>query len=91
MNNLHLPVSPDLLLLGIHDDTQRSHHLKLLISYLLYYAKKEILLKWTLAESPMMASLEAMLDALLRMFKLTYMNGECPWKYDKVRLPWTPN
>lgn len=42
---LSLPMSPELALLGVHDDEQRPHHLKLLISYLFFYAKKEILLK----------------------------------------------
>lgn len=43
---LTLIPAPSLALLGLPDDEQHSHHLKLLISYLLYYAKKEILIKW---------------------------------------------
>lgn len=40
---LTLPVSPELALLGIHDDDQRPKYTKILISLLLFYAKKEIL------------------------------------------------
>lgn len=43
---LTLTPTPSLVLLGIPEDEQRPHHLKLLISHLLYYAKKEILMKW---------------------------------------------
>lgn len=43
---LSLPCTPELALLGMHDVGQRPRNTKLLISYLLYYAKKEILLKW---------------------------------------------
>lgn len=48
--NLRLQLSvlvvPELALLEVHNDAQRSHHQKLLISYLLFYAKTKILLKW---------------------------------------------
>lgn len=40
---LTLTPTPFLALLGIPDNEQHSHHSKLLISHLLYYAKKEIL------------------------------------------------
>lgn len=43
---LSIQALPELALLGVHDNEQRSHHLKLLTSYLLFYVKKEILLKW---------------------------------------------
>lgn len=41
---LTLPISPTLVL-GISDDEQRPRYTKLLISYLLYYATREIILK----------------------------------------------
>lgn len=40
---LEVPRTPELALLGIHEDEQRPHHSKLLISYLFFYARKEIL------------------------------------------------
>lgn len=39
---LSLPMTPKLALLGIHDE-QQPRYTKLLISYMLYYAKKEFL------------------------------------------------
>lgn len=49
--NFHLQqtllVSPELALLGIHDDVNWPRFTKLLTSYLLYYANREIILKYT--------------------------------------------
>lgn len=85
---LSLSVTPELALLGVHDDAHCSHHLKLLISYLLFYAKKEILLKWISVTLPSLSSWEALIDAALPMYRLTYINRGCQWKYDKVWAPW---
>lgn len=71
------------------EDAQRSHHSKLLIAYLLFYSKKQILLKWILSSPPALSSWEALIDAALPMYRITYMNSGCKWKYDKVWAPWT--
>lgn len=69
---LTLTPTPSLALLGTPDDEQRSHHSKLLILYLLYYAKK------------------AMVNAAaLPLYKMTYSNRGCHWKFEKVWSPWT--
>lgn len=85
---LNVPMTPELALLGVHDDDQRSHHSKLLISYLLFYAKKEILCKWTSSVPPDVATWENKVNAALPMYKLTYINRGCPWKFDKVWSSW---
>lgn len=82
---LSVPMSPELALLGIHEDEQRPHHSKLLILYL-FYAKKEILCKWS---SPALSSWESKINAALPLYKLSYIHRGCPWKFDKVWLPWT--
>lgn len=53
---MSIPLSPELALLGIQDDDQRSHHNKLLISYLLFYAKKVIICKWLSPDLPTVSS-----------------------------------
>lgn len=73
-----------LTLLGFHEDEQPSHHTDLLILYLLYYAKKEILLKWTSSTPHVVPLWEAMVDAAQPMYKLTYINRGCPWKYESL-------
>lgn len=52
INHLTLPISPELALLGILDDQQRPRYTKLLIADLLYFAKREIILKWNACSSP---------------------------------------
>lgn len=64
---LSLPTSPELALLGMQEDDQRSRHAKLLKSYLLYYANKEILFKWTLSTPPGVSSWETMVNVGLPM------------------------
>lgn len=42
---INLTPAPAMALLGVPDDEQRTHHSKLLIAYLLFYAKKAIPLR----------------------------------------------
>ena len=51
---LTLLTTPMLLLLGIHDDDQRPSYTKLLIYFLLYYARREIMLRWKSEDPPRM-------------------------------------
>lgn len=74
-------MSSELALLGIHSDASRSQHTKLLILYLLYYAKKEILYRWN-SDTPTLSLLMGILEkSVLPMYKLMYND-------DKVRQPW---
>lgn len=41
-------------------------------------------MKWTSAATPGVSSWEAMVDAALPMYKLTYINRGCSLKYDNV-------
>lgn len=76
---LSLPVLRELALLGVHEDAQCSHHSKLLISYLLFYAKKEILKKWISSSPLALSSWEVLIDVALLMCRITYMNIGCQW------------
>lgn len=79
----------ELALLGIQEDDQRPRYTKLLLSLLLFYAKKEILLKWTSPLPPTVRLWENSVNAILPMYKLTYMNRGCPQKFERVWQPWT--
>lgn len=82
-------MTPELALLGIHDDDQRPRYTKLLVSLLLFYAKKEIVLKWNSLRSPTIGAWENSVNAVLPMYKLTYINRGCPQKFMRVWRPWT--
>lgn len=80
---LELPLTPELALLAIHDD-QRPRYTKLLISLLLFYAKKGIVLKWNSHSSPTVKAWENSVNAVLPLYKLTYINRVCPQKFMSV-------
>lgn len=86
---LNLPVSPELALLGIQDDDQRPRYTKLLLTYLFYYAKREIVLHWNAPSSPTVGSWEKSINAVLPLYKLTYLNRNCPKKCNTIWQPWT--
>lgn len=88
-SQLTLPVSPELALLGIHEDDQRPRYTKILISLLLYYAKKEVLRKWASPSPPKVDSWDSTVNAVLPLYKTTYTNRGCPQKFNRVWLPWT--
>lgn len=66
---LTLPTTPKLLLLGIQDDDQRHRCTKLLISYLFYHAKREIIVKWN-SPPPSVASWEKSNNTERPLYKL---------------------
>lgn len=82
-------VSPELDLLGIQEVDQRPRYTKLLLSYLLYYAKRVILLKWNSPFPPSMTLWETSINKALPRYKMTYLNRKCPIKFDGIWLPWT--
>ena len=86
--HLSLPVSPELVLLGVQDDEQRPRYVKLLLSLLFFYAKKAILLKWTSRAPPTVGAWMDAVNAVLPLYKMTYMNWGCPWKFERVWGPW---
>lgn len=85
---LALPTNPELFL-GIQEDEQRTRCTKILISYLFYYAKREIILKWNSFLPPCIASWGKSINAALPMFGLTYISRNCPKKFERVWQPWT--
>lgn len=67
---LTLLVSPELVFLGIQDDEQRPRCTKLLLLYLFYYAKREIILKWNARFPPSVGSREKSINAAPTMYKV---------------------
>lgn len=86
---LDIPLMAELALLGIQDDEQRPRYTRLLISFLLFYAKKEILLKWAFPSARTVRAWETPVNTVLPMFKLTYTNRGCPQKFEQIWQPWT--
>lgn len=68
---------------------QRPQCTKLQIYYLLYYAKREIILKWKVPSPPSVASWEKVINDVLPMYKLTSICRNYPGKLDRVWQMWT--
>lgn len=86
---LEIPLTSELALLGIQDEEQRPRYTKLLISFLLFYAKKEILLKWVFPLALTVRAWETSVNAVLPLYKLTYTNRGCPQKFERILQLWT--
>lgn len=85
---LHLDVDPLVFLLGITDNLATTKHTKLFVFYAAYYARKEILLRWKLPDPPTTKAWRAQVNAILPMYKLTYMGRNCPHKFEKIWAAW---
>lgn len=83
-----VPLDPTVLLLGVSDLVTKNTHTKLFIFYAAYYARKAILLKWKTPDPPTLAQWRSMIDAVLPLYKLTYMTRKCPKKFDKIWGDW---
>lgn len=75
---------PILALLGSMEDVVASRHVKLFLFYALYYARREILLRWKQAAPLTLRSWVATINSVLSLYKLTYESRNCPKKFDKV-------
>lgn len=75
-------------LLGIHEDIQIPHHMKMSILFLLYYSQKEIL-HWKTSLPPTMSSRESsQLRRSTSRYKPTSMGRNCQKQFSEAWLPW---
>lgn len=85
---LQLKADPMVFLLGITDNLIAGKHTKLFVFYAAYYARKEILLRWKRSDPPTVEAWRAQINAVLPIYKLTYMGRNCPKKFDKIWAAW---
>lgn len=88
ITNLSVPLDPKILILGITELITHSTYDKLLLFYLCFYARKALLQQWKLVTPPTVNQWRALVDAVLPLYKLTYMGRKCPKKFDKVWKSW---
>lgn len=80
-----IPLRPETRLLNVTIDPSVGKYTKLLIAYATYYARREILLRWT---PPTITTWRNTLNAVLPLYKITYINRNCPSKFDKIWSSW---
>lgn len=87
--NLNVQVNPIILLLGVCDNLIPNVHNRLFVFYASFYARKTILLKWKQPDPPTVSQWKAFINAVLPLYKLTYINRKCPKKFSKIWGTWS--
>lgn len=82
-----LQLDPHLPLLGIMKDIVASRHKTLCLFFTLYYARREILLRWQ-PNPPTFTGCVSAVNAVLSLYKLTYDSRNGPKKFDNVWSTW---
>lgn len=83
-----IPLNPLTLLLSLLDEVQGDRYIKLCMTFSLFYARREILLRWKSVEPPTCASWHLSINSVLPLYRLTYESRQCPAKFDKVWPGW---
>lgn len=74
-------MDPQLLLLSHMEDIEGDRYHKLCMTFSLYYARREMLLKWKSEEPPTHASWQSSVNSVLPLYRLTYESRQCPGKF----------
>lgn len=81
-------LDPLLFLLSYLGDVEGDRYTKLCMTFILFYARREILLRWRGMELPMKSSWCSTIDRVLPLHKIMYESRNCPAKYDKICSNW---
>lgn len=76
------------MLLNIFNASVRGRHTRLFLSYATFYTRKEIFLHWKDAAPPTVPTWCSVLNSMLPLYKITYINRNCSGKFDKIWLGW---
>lgn len=77
-----------LFLLGGMEDDAADRYVKLILTFAIFYARREILVRWKLPPPPTLCTLKHAIDAMLPLYKLTYKRKKCPRKFAKIWSAW---
>lgn len=83
-----IPLDPLTLLLSHLDDIEVDRYVKLCLTYSLFYARREVLLKWKQKEPPSKETWQKSINNVLPLYRLTYESRNFPQKYDKIWSNW---
>lgn len=85
---IEIPLDPLTCLLSHLEDIAGDRYTKLFLTYSLFYARREILLKWKQKEAPTKETWLKAINNVLPLYRITYESRNCPQKYDKVWSSW---
>lgn len=75
------------MLLNIFGTNVQGRYTKLFLSYATYYACREIFLHWRDAAPPTV-SWCSVLNSVLPLYRIAYLNRNCPSNFDKIWSGW---
>lgn len=71
------------MLLTVFDGYNTGRYARLFLRYATFYARREIFLHWKDALPPTIYTWRSVLNSVLPLYKITYLNRNCPQKFDK--------
>lgn len=77
-----------ILLLSHLKVVEGDRYAKLCLTFTLFYARREILIRWKSVEPPTRASWLQTVNAVLPLYRITYKSRHCPTKFDKIWSNW---
>lgn len=83
-----LPQTPEIMLLNVLADPTVRKYTKLFIAYPTFFARREILLRWRSGAPPTATDWRNTLNTVLPLYKITYINRNCPSKFDQIWSSW---
>lgn len=84
-----LTLDPLVFLLSYLGDVEGDRYTKLCLTFALYYARREILLRWKGTDIPTVASWRSAINKVLPLYKITYKSRNCPAKFEKIWSHWS--
>ena len=81
-------LDPKVFLLSYLGEVEGDRYTKLSITFALFYARREILLRWRGTELPTVSSWLATIHRVLPLYRLTYEGRNCPAKFEKIWSKW---
>lgn len=83
-----IPLTVKVCLLGLVDEVMPSRAMRTMLSILLFYGRKAILLHWRKPGAPTVEFWKGLVNAMLPHYKYTYEARGCIKKFDKVWHTW---
>ena len=83
-----VPSSVEVCLLGLVDGLAPARAVRTLVSLLLFYARKALLLHWKSPLAPTILFWKGLVNKVTPLYKATYLSRGCPRKFNKVWKTW---
>ncbi|XP_072012556.1 peroxisomal membrane protein PEX14 isoform X1 [Engystomops pustulosus] len=81
-------LSPSVCLLGIINEVINGHYDKIFFRFVLYYARKVVVMTWKDQEPPPLKRWILLINSVIPHYRSLYTNRKCPQKFDRIWSRW---